>query len=117
MKTELALSLVIAGALSLFGGPARADLLNVILSTPITFFNGNGQTTFNAGTGELKITGSVINTDFGSGPLAGSGSVTIDIFLNSSGGVAGGAAGNDFEMTGTVTNGSTTFTGLLLKGE
>src|SRR2546426_9751285 len=118
MKNIAAKTLAFACGLLLFGGTAHADLLNVILGTPLTFFlNGNSNgTSFDATTGKLSVTGSLINTDFGSGAMPGSGTVYIDIVLDGSG-MPSGVSGDDFQMTGTVTDGTNTYSGVLLKGE
>src|SRR5262245_53728682 len=102
--------------------PCSAQLLNISTGLPRTMYNQTGATTYNATTHALTITTAVpLTTLFAVPPpktVTGTKLLTITIYVDNAGHLIGGnPSGPDFQMSGTVVNGATTYTGTLLTGE
>jgi len=95
-------------------------LLGIVPGLPKTLFSNTSSLSYTAATGALKITATPTFMTFPTATkvISGSRSVSIQIFLNPNGTVAGGVAGSDFVLRGTVTHtNGRTYTGVLLTGE
>ncbi|BAZ95165.1 acetylornithine deacetylase/succinyl-diaminopimelate desuccinylase [Thiohalobacter thiocyanaticus] len=112
--------------LALTLAPAQATLLDIDPDAPLLRFGSllNQGADYDSASGRLSITGDPQALQFVlPGPftgISGPRSLSMDFFVDSSGIVTGGIAGNDFELFGEIDSdgdGLADFTGLLLAGE
>ncbi|MAT64270.1 MAG: hypothetical protein CMN57_01340 [Gammaproteobacteria bacterium] len=112
--------------LALTLGPAQATLLDITPDAPLLRFGSllNQGADYDAASGRLSISGDPQALQFVlPGPftgISGPRSLSMDFFVDSSGIVTGGIAGNDFELFGEIdsdSDGSPDYSGLLLAGE
>ncbi len=112
--------------LGLFGVAAVpssfADLLNVSLDFPkISFVSQDSSALNYSASGQLfSVNATPATVLFNSGELprviTGTKNFQIQILVDNTGALIGGTGGDDFSLSGTVTEGANTYSGLLLTG-
>lgn len=112
--------------LALSWGPAQATLLDIDPDAPLLRFGSllNQGADYDSASGRISISGDPQAVQFVlPGPftgITGTRSLSMDFFVDSSGIVTGGIAGNDFELFGEIDSDGDSnpdYTGLLLAGE
>lgn len=116
------------GTVACAASVALAALLNVIIENPAISFNdfGTNGTTFTKATEVFSIRTNALALQLAPSdpPIfispvsgAGFGVLTLDVYVNGSGVLVEGHPGEDLIIAGTVTIGSSTYSGTLLSGE
>jgi hypothetical protein len=100
-----------------------AGLLNVTLTFPKISYNNAGVSALNytASNQLFSISATPTTVLFANGEspkvISGTKSLQIRVVVDNTGALVGGVPGNDFSLSGTVTEGTNTYSGVLLTGE
>ena len=100
-----------------------AGLLNVTLTFPKISYNNAGVSAlnYNASNQLFSISATPTFVTFANAEspkiISGTKSLQIRIMVDNTGALVGGVPGNDFSLSGTVTEGTNTYSGVLLTGE
>jgi hypothetical protein len=99
---------------------AAAALLDDTLGVPIIAYDQNGVTTYQPGPNLFSVTATPFQIFPSAAPITAGPNgqlVSVRVVIDSAGNLTGGVPGDDLAVTGEVTIGSDTYSGVLLTGE